>query len=219
MEVLLLSFLTVILQAEWNMSEAQTNSIVSSVFIGALAGTLTLGPLGDRIGRKPVFTVTAAIICLFGLLTAACNTVRTLKIEPVLSSCLSGQSQYRHVRFRHDDSPGGSSILLNAGTVHAFTALSVRCGLWSGRAHRPLRYFGRICAHFAPRHQSPHNRIFLDGGHFARTSRCVSFASKTGAERLEILRCALRHSLFGFDILGHDFCTRVSSLATGSGST
>jgi len=96
MEVLLLSFLTVILQAEWNMTEAQTNSIVSSVFIGALAGTLTLGPLGDKIGRKPVFTVTAAIICLFGLLTAACNTVRSLKFE------------YLHDVW-HDNSPQGSS--------------------------------------------------------------------------------------------------------------
>ena len=74
MEILLLSFLTVILQAEWDMTEAQTNSIVSSVFVGALVGTLTLGALGDRIGRKPVFTLTAAIICFFGLLTAACNT-------------------------------------------------------------------------------------------------------------------------------------------------
>ena len=75
MEILLLSFLTVILQAEWDMTEAQTNSIISSVFVGALVGTLTLGSLGDRIGRKPVFTATAAIICVFGFLTAICNTV------------------------------------------------------------------------------------------------------------------------------------------------
>lgn len=78
MEVLLLSFLTVVLRAEWNLSQTQTDSITSSVFIGALAGTLTLGPLGDRMGRKPVFTITAAIICFFGLLTAAANQFSTL---------------------------------------------------------------------------------------------------------------------------------------------
>jgi MFS family permease len=78
MEVLLLSFLTVVLRAEWNLTETQTNSITSSVFIGALAGTLILGPLGDRVGRKPVFTITAAIICVFGLLTAAANQFATL---------------------------------------------------------------------------------------------------------------------------------------------
>jgi MFS family permease len=78
MEILLLSFLTVVLRAEWNLTETQTNSITSSVFIGALAGTLILGPLGDRIGRKPVFTVTAAIICVFGLWTAATNQFETL---------------------------------------------------------------------------------------------------------------------------------------------
>jgi MFS transporter, putative metabolite:H+ symporter len=80
MEVLLLSFLTVILQAEaWGrndapLTETELNTIISSVFIGAMLGTLTLGSLGDRIGRKPVFAMTAAIICCFGFLTAACTT-------------------------------------------------------------------------------------------------------------------------------------------------
>lgn len=80
MEVLLLSFLTVVLRAEWNLTEPQTDSITSSVFVGALAGTLTLGRLGDRVGRKPVFTLTAVIICFFGLLTAAASRFPTLLV-------------------------------------------------------------------------------------------------------------------------------------------
>ena len=78
MEILLLTFLTVVLRAEWNLTETETNSVTSNVFIGALVGTLILGPLGDRVGRKPVFTVTAAIICDFGLLTAVTNQFATL---------------------------------------------------------------------------------------------------------------------------------------------
>jgi MFS family permease len=70
MEVLLLSFLSVILRVEWDLTERETDTIISVVFAGAFIGTLILGPLGDIIGRKPVFTVTAAIIAVFGLGTA-----------------------------------------------------------------------------------------------------------------------------------------------------
>jgi len=78
MEVLLLSFLSVVLKAAWDLSDDQTATITSSVFIGALMGTLVLGRLGDLIGRKPVFTLTAGIICLSGFLTAVANNFWTL---------------------------------------------------------------------------------------------------------------------------------------------
>ena len=78
MEVLLLSFLSVVLKAVWDLSDEQTATITSSVFIGALLGTLVLGYLGDLIGRKPVFTLTAGIICISGFLTAVANNFWTL---------------------------------------------------------------------------------------------------------------------------------------------
>ena len=71
MEVLLLSFLAVVVQAEWDLTPQETSSITSAVFLGAMCGTLLLGPLGDKFGRKPVFVASAAIIPVFGLLTAA----------------------------------------------------------------------------------------------------------------------------------------------------
>lgn len=78
MEVLLLSFLSVVLKAVWDLTDEQTSIITSSVFVGALIGTLVLGYLGDLIGRKPVFTLTAGIICLSGFLTAVANNYWTL---------------------------------------------------------------------------------------------------------------------------------------------
>jgi hypothetical protein len=78
MEVLLLSFLSVVLKAVWNLSDHQTATITSSVFVGALLGTLVLGYLGDRCGRKPIFTVTAAIICIAGFATATANNFHSL---------------------------------------------------------------------------------------------------------------------------------------------
>lgn len=72
-EVLLLSFLAIVLQAEWGLSDTQKASITSIVFVGAIAGTLTLGPIADRIGRKPVFCATAGVVSIFGVATAFCN--------------------------------------------------------------------------------------------------------------------------------------------------
>jgi len=80
MEVLLLSFLAVVLRVRWDLSEEQAASITSSVFAGALLGTLILGPLGDYVGRKPVFSITAAIITIFGFATGFANNFASLLV-------------------------------------------------------------------------------------------------------------------------------------------
>lgn len=80
MEILLLSFLAVVVQAEWDLTSEQTSSITSAVFLGAMSGTLLLGPLGDKFGRKPIFVLSAAIIALFGLLTAVANGLASLLV-------------------------------------------------------------------------------------------------------------------------------------------
>ena len=80
-EVLLLSFLTLVLQSsdsQWNLSSTQTSSITSFVFMGAFVGTLVLGRLADTMGRKPVFTVTSAMIAIFGLASGIAPTYNAL---------------------------------------------------------------------------------------------------------------------------------------------
>ena len=84
MEVLLLSFLAPILSVEWDLSEGQTSTIVSVVFAGALCGTLVLSPLGDVVGRKPMFRVTAGVIAVFGVATAFCRTYPQLLVARFL---------------------------------------------------------------------------------------------------------------------------------------
>ena len=69
MEIMLLSFLSIILQDEWGLTAAQTATITSCVFAGSLTGTLILGPLGDRIGRRPIFLACGLIISVFGIAT------------------------------------------------------------------------------------------------------------------------------------------------------
>lgn len=74
MEILLLSFLAVILRGQWGLSEGQVDSLVSVVFAGAMIGTIVLSPLGDRWGRKPVLLITACTISFFGSYTAFCTS-------------------------------------------------------------------------------------------------------------------------------------------------
>ena len=74
MEVLLLSFMFETLREEWNLERDEVAVLTSSVFIGAMAGTLILGALGDRIGRKPAFLLSSGLIAVFGLLSAVATS-------------------------------------------------------------------------------------------------------------------------------------------------
>lgn len=72
LEVLLLSFLTLVLRSsdnDWDLTPRQTANITSCVFLGALVGSVILGRLADTRGRRPIFILTAAIIAIFGLAT------------------------------------------------------------------------------------------------------------------------------------------------------
>lgn len=70
MQVMLLSFLSEVLKAEWGLTDDETAFITSNLFVGAIFGTLTLGPLADKKGRKPVFLLAATIISVFGFSVA-----------------------------------------------------------------------------------------------------------------------------------------------------
>jgi len=74
MEILLLSFLSVVLKEEWQLTDTQFSWIFGSIFMGAFIGTLTLGRLGDLYGRKPIFVLTASLIAFFGVGTAFVQT-------------------------------------------------------------------------------------------------------------------------------------------------
>ena len=78
MEVLLLSFLAVVVQFEFDVSPQKGSLVTSIVFIGAMVGTIILGPLGDKLGRKPMFLVASSIISLAGLLTATAQNYWTM---------------------------------------------------------------------------------------------------------------------------------------------
>ena len=79
-EIMLLSFLTAVLQSIWGLSNAEAATATSSVFAGQILGVFIMGPLGDSWGRKPTFLLTASIITIFGFLTAAAEDYVSLVI-------------------------------------------------------------------------------------------------------------------------------------------
>jgi len=78
MQVILLTFLCQILRVKWELSTHETALITSILFVGAIFGTLFLGPLADKRGRKPIFILTGSIISFFGLAVSQCTTYRIL---------------------------------------------------------------------------------------------------------------------------------------------
>ena len=73
-EVLLLSYLSIVLQVEWNLTNTERAFITASVFLGAFTGSLVLGKLGDICGRRQAFLAAASLMAVFGVLTATATS-------------------------------------------------------------------------------------------------------------------------------------------------
>jgi MFS family permease len=70
-EVSLLSFLSLFVAAEWNLSVAQLASITAIVFAGSLLGASVIwGPIADRYGRRVSFLLGSFLISVCSLASA-----------------------------------------------------------------------------------------------------------------------------------------------------
>lgn len=78
MQVMLLSFLGLVLQDDWNLSEDKSALIASSFFLGSLVGNLFLGPLADSTGRRPVFLMASFEVFLLGMAASCSPTFEVL---------------------------------------------------------------------------------------------------------------------------------------------
>lgn len=70
-DILVSAFILPFLTAEWTLSPLQIGWLLSAAYIGQFFGALAFGWLAEKFGRKPVFCVAAAIMCLLSL---ACAT-------------------------------------------------------------------------------------------------------------------------------------------------
>ncbi|OQS00033.1 hypothetical protein THRCLA_06293 [Thraustotheca clavata] len=79
-EVMLLSFLQILVKDEWNLSYAQQAGITAAVFAGELPGALFWGFFGDKYGRRMGFLWSTLCIAVFGLLSAFATNVYYLML-------------------------------------------------------------------------------------------------------------------------------------------
>jgi putative MFS transporter len=70
MEILLVGFVAPIFAAKWNLNGAWQGIVNSAALAGSLVGSLTLGRLSDRIGRREIFRYSILWYAAFTALTA-----------------------------------------------------------------------------------------------------------------------------------------------------
>ena len=70
MEILLVGFVAPIFAAKWNLSGAMQGLVNSAALAGSLCGSLVLGRLADRIGRRAIFQYSILWYASFTALTA-----------------------------------------------------------------------------------------------------------------------------------------------------
>lgn len=69
LEVVLLSFVATCAGDDWDLSNTQTASIASVVFVGIMIGNFFWGKMAERYGRKYPFLGSCAIMSIFGLIS------------------------------------------------------------------------------------------------------------------------------------------------------
>ena len=70
MEILLVGFVVPIFDSLWNLNGRTLGLVTSAALAGSLVGSLTLGRLADRIGRRTIFQYSILWYALFTALTA-----------------------------------------------------------------------------------------------------------------------------------------------------
>jgi len=77
-DVASLSVAAPVLSREWNLDPAMLGLVFTSASIGLALGAFTIGPLTERIGRRPVMLTAIGSLTINLFLTAICNTVMVM---------------------------------------------------------------------------------------------------------------------------------------------
>lgn len=75
-----------------HITRAALGPVLSSGLVGMMFGALVLGPLGDRIGRRPVIILSVLLTGLAALLTATAQSVQSLLVFRVITGLGLGGS-------------------------------------------------------------------------------------------------------------------------------
>ncbi|PQA87661.1 MFS transporter [Hyphococcus luteus] len=74
----MIAFVMPTLSQEWNLDPVAMGWLMSSGYAGQLVGALVLGAFAERWGRKPVYSIAVAIMCVFSLACALTHSPQQL---------------------------------------------------------------------------------------------------------------------------------------------
>lgn len=80
MELLIISFLTTSVACSWDLNSGQKKMITQTVFIGMLLGSISIGILSDRLGRRVGYATTVGFVGLCGLASATSQSLWSLAL-------------------------------------------------------------------------------------------------------------------------------------------
>lgn len=84
-DVLALAFTAKSIKSELNLDGTQIGSLMSAGLLGMTAGSLLLGPLADRMGRRPLLLVSTALAAMGMLLTYFAQSVESIAFSRIVT--------------------------------------------------------------------------------------------------------------------------------------
>lgn len=79
-DVLAITFAAPSIAAEWTIGPTALGAVISAGLVGMAAGSLLIGPLADKFGRRPVMLLCLTVMTIGTLLTAMAGSVAELSI-------------------------------------------------------------------------------------------------------------------------------------------
>lgn len=84
-DVLVVAFTASSIAAEWDLSAAAIGTLLSAGLVGMIVGSLVLGPLADRLGRRVMVLVCLVVISLGMLLSGFTQSVGQLTLTRLIT--------------------------------------------------------------------------------------------------------------------------------------
>jgi benzoate transport len=149
-DVLAISFASPGIAAEWGINPAQLGFVLSMELIGMSVGSLVLGPLADRIGRRPL-TLGCLVLMAVGMFMATTvkgvydlsfwRILTGLGIGGLLAAINAVAAEFSNLKRRHLC----VSIMAIGYPIGAVLGGMVVSHLLKGNSWRSVFYFGAVC--------------------------------------------------------------------------